>query len=204
MEVSEVFELASHLLYLVVSFSLCRLWTTKRKKEFRHPWSDGVVILLLADLGIVGLDIVQKSLASQPLSVARLSLVACVRISIIVRNEPSCRKEYTITLILFLMQFLATLYSIGFNSQSVNQMSSLPFLSSKTFDISQNPTITTLLHSLQRLHEINERNSDSTKFDVFSVLCMYNASQKHKSTLLHMYVLNELLTTGRSFKTEYF
>ena len=127
MEVSEVVELASHLFYLLVSFSLSLLSSTKKPK-FRHPWSDGVVILLLADLGLVGLDIVQKSLTLQPLSVARLSLVGCVRIAIIVRNEPSCRKEYTITLILFLMQFLASLYSIGFNSQSVNQMSSLPFL----------------------------------------------------------------------------
>ena len=32
----------------------------------------------------------------------------------------------------------------------------------------------------------------------------YNASQKHESTLLHKYVLNEFLTADRSFITKYF
>ena len=32
----------------------------------------------------------------------------------------------------------------------------------------------------------------------------YTARQKHESTLLHTYVLNEFLTADRSWKTEYF
>ena len=32
----------------------------------------------------------------------------------------------------------------------------------------------------------------------------YNASQKHESTLLHTYVMNEFLTAVRSFTTKYF
>ena len=32
----------------------------------------------------------------------------------------------------------------------------------------------------------------------------YNAYQKHESTLLHMYVMNEILTADYSFTTTYF
>ena len=37
-----------------------------------------------------------------------------------------------------------------------------------------------------------------------SFLITYNASQKHESTLLHTYVMNEFLTADRSFTTKYF
>ena len=39
---------------------------------------------------------------------------------------------------------------------------------------------------------------------MFEIRLGYNASQKHESTLLHTYVLNEFLTANRSFTTKYF
>ena len=43
----------------------------------------------------------------------------------------------------------------------------------------------------------------SSSFSV-SASAPYNAPQKHESTLLHKYVLNEFLTADRSFITKYF
>ena len=44
----------------------------------------------------------------------------------------------------------------------------------------------------------------SSGYVAFSSSSTYNASQKHESTLLHKYVLNEFLTADHSFITKYF
>ena len=49
-----------------------------------------------------------------------------------------------------------------------------------------------------------EQSLTQRKTDEFKLESTYNASQKHESTFLHTYVLNEFLTADRSCTTNYF